>query len=339
MTGAWIALALIALPVPVVRAQFATPLLMSGLPDAGESLAPSKPQMLAMLKIIDSYLHTFTVVRDNAAIANGSSATDPSGRTLADDLQRYCLPPAVQQNLAAERTSLVTAVDSGQLSAAIADLQTLEKHAAAAANQCGALELYWRQIVVAAPDWGPYLEMLRSNHVVPHETAGLEALAARFDTEASQGQYTQAMLRTWPQLQALRAKAFAEDRRDLAKTAMAPDFQGLYEQRATQPCTPAASSTSGTSAVALDPNYHAPSVTYPKMARSWWQEGSVRVGIIVSPHGCARSTFVLESSGYPLLDRAAVEYAAKRRFLPAERDGGAIETLAVMPFNFLLSKP
>jgi hypothetical protein len=54
---------------------------------------------------------------------------------------------------------------------------------------------------------------------------------------------------------------------------------------------------------------------------------------------CPRAGFVLGSSGFELLDRAAVTYALGLRFLPGEENGVSIEALAVVPVNFALRSP
>ncbi len=311
---------------------------VAGSPAAGQAVVPSKAQVLAELAISDAYLHLFTVVRDNYPTVSAAHVLDPFGRTLAFDLQHHCLPPAEQQGLAAERTRLIAAIGRGDLASGGVDAWAFAQHVAAAGKRCTAVGLYWR-LVVSAPNWGPYWEMLLANHVRVHSAAKLGALTAQLNAEARHGQYVKAMLGTWPQLQRLRAAALTEDRADLAKKAKAPGFRGLYELRATTPCVPAARTTSGTKDVALDPRYPTPTPVFPPRALARWQSGSVQVGIVVSSHGCVRSAFVLESSGFARLDRAAVEYALRTRYLPAERDGRAIEQLATLPFNFNLPWP
>ncbi len=310
----------------------------AGSPEAGYAVVPSKAQVLAELAISDAYVHEFTTVRDNYPVVSGAHVLDPFGRTLAFDLQHHCMPPAEQQGLVAERARLVAAIGRGDLASAGVDARAFAQHVAATGKRCNAVGLYWR-LVVSAPDWGPYWEMLIANHLRVHSAAKLGALTAQLNAEERHGQYVKAMMGTWPQLQRLRAAALAEDRADVAKRAKAPGFRGLYELRVTTPCVPAARTTSGTKDVALDPRYPAPAPVFPPRAEARWQSGSVMVGIVVSPHGCVRSAFVLESSGFALLDRAAVAYAVRTRYLPAERDGRAIEQHATLPISFNLHKP
>jgi len=89
----------------------------------------------------------------------------------------------------------------------------------------------------------------------------------------------------------------------------------------------------------MDYSQPQPKLTYPEEARRNRERGSVSVGLIVPPTGCARVGFVLGSSGFERLDRAAVSYAMSLRLLPAEAGGISIEALAVMPIHFALQSP
>jgi TonB family protein len=48
---------------------------------------------------------------------------------------------------------------------------------------------------------------------------------------------------------------------------------------------------------------------------------------------------VYGSSGYELVDRAAVEHALLMRFLPSKRDGQAVDAHVMLPVDFNLAKP
>jgi protein TonB len=76
---------------------------------------------------------------------------------------------------------------------------------------------------------------------------------------------------------------------------------------------------------------------YPEEARQQQLEGSVRVKVIVGADGLVESAEVLESTGGPILERAAVEAARSYRFTPATRDGVAIRSVVALPFHFKLS--
>jgi protein TonB len=72
---------------------------------------------------------------------------------------------------------------------------------------------------------------------------------------------------------------------------------------------------------------------YPVEAEIRGEHGSVVVVIHVSENGVATGAHVLESSGYTLLDRAAVDAVRKWRFHPAMKEGRSIPF--DMPFRFI----
>jgi TonB family protein len=144
---------------------------------------------------------------------------------------------------------------------------------------------------------------------------------------------------TWTQLEVVRAHAQQRDVNDLKGKATNPDFQGLYPMTSAMICTPVAARSSGKAPVSMNYSQPQPKLSYPEEARRNRQHGAVHVGLIVSPTGCARAGFVLGSSGFELLDRAAVSYAMGLHLLPAEENGVPIEALAVVPVYFALGSP
>jgi periplasmic protein TonB len=63
---------------------------------------------------------------------------------------------------------------------------------------------------------------------------------------------------------------------------------------------------------------------YPAEAVANGQQGAVTLTIHVSPAGLPSVIDVTESSGFPLLDRAAREAVETWHFLPAERNGAPV---------------
>ena len=76
---------------------------------------------------------------------------------------------------------------------------------------------------------------------------------------------------------------------------------------------------------------------YPRMARRQGQEGRVVVRVRVSAEGRAANVTVRRSSGYPLLDSAAVEAIETWRFIPASFGGIAVSGLVDVPVSFKLT--
>ena len=64
-----------------------------------------------------------------------------------------------------------------------------------------------------------------------------------------------------------------------------------------------------------------PRPAYPPRARQAGQEGRVEVELDLGPDGRVRSVRIVVSSGYPLLDRSALEALRAWRFAPPGGSG------------------
>lgn len=76
--------------------------------------------------------------------------------------------------------------------------------------------------------------------------------------------------------------------------------------------------------------------TYPLLARARKIEGRVLVRIEVLENGVCGSVQVKESSGYTLLDNAALEGVQKWRFQPAQENGKKVKSQIEIPVIFQL---
>jgi protein TonB len=67
-------------------------------------------------------------------------------------------------------------------------------------------------------------------------------------------------------------------------------------------------------------------------------EGVVLLEVLVAPDGRAAEVRLARSSGHPPLDDSAVRTVRERwRFIPARRDGAAVESRVTVPIRFRLS--
>lgn len=73
---------------------------------------------------------------------------------------------------------------------------------------------------------------------------------------------------------------------------------------------------------------------YPKRALAQNQHGVVTVRALVDERGHAQDIRVYGSSGFPLLDRAALEAVAQWDFLPAVQDGKPVAAWVEVPVRF-----
>jgi TonB family protein len=74
---------------------------------------------------------------------------------------------------------------------------------------------------------------------------------------------------------------------------------------------------------------------YPEIARRSGLEGTVVVSVLVNPRGNVEKAQVIQSA-HPILDRAALEAAARCRFTPAKQREIAVRAWVAIPYRFRL---
>lgn len=77
---------------------------------------------------------------------------------------------------------------------------------------------------------------------------------------------------------------------------------------------------------------------YPLAARRRGQQGVVLLEVTVSPAGRATAATVKQSSGFELLDRAALRAVAEYEFEPARLGATAVESRIEVPIRFKLNR-
>jgi protein TonB len=113
------------------------------------------------------------------------------------------------------------------------------------------------------------------------------------------------------------------------------------------PITPSAAANIANKATAdtahfTEANFNAnygsnPKPKYPGSATSRGWEGTVRLLVKVTPEGDSEEVTVQRSSGYDVLDEAAIEAVEKWKFIPAKRGDTAVSSSVVVPINFVLN--
>jgi protein TonB len=81
-----------------------------------------------------------------------------------------------------------------------------------------------------------------------------------------------------------------------------------------------------------------PAPVYPENARRLGQEGTVLLIVVVNPKGFPLSVELKESSGYPLLDRAAANGVKKWKFHPGYLGSMPVTSIVEIPIRFQLKK-
>jgi protein TonB len=82
-----------------------------------------------------------------------------------------------------------------------------------------------------------------------------------------------------------------------------------------------------------------PRLLYPKIAQENAYTGDSKVLILISKTGTVDKINVLESSGFDLLDNAAIEYCKNLIFYPAKRNGETVYSRMEMDIKFDISTP
>jgi protein TonB len=75
---------------------------------------------------------------------------------------------------------------------------------------------------------------------------------------------------------------------------------------------------------------------YPEQARRDGQEGRAQVKICINTSGKVESAEVTTTSGFPLLDEAAVKVGKAMRFKPPTQEGKPVSTCPTLPVKFQL---
>lgn len=76
--------------------------------------------------------------------------------------------------------------------------------------------------------------------------------------------------------------------------------------------------------------------SYPEMARRRGEQGRVTLRVSVSAEGTPLEVDVLTTSGYPVLDTAALSAVRQWRFVPAMQTGKPVAAVAEVPIRFRL---
>jgi protein TonB len=82
------------------------------------------------------------------------------------------------------------------------------------------------------------------------------------------------------------------------------------------------------------PNLASPA--YPALSRRLGEEGKLVLQVELDETGRISQAKVIESSGHPRLDNAALSAVKTWRCRPAMRDGQAVPAIALQPFNFVI---
>lgn len=81
-----------------------------------------------------------------------------------------------------------------------------------------------------------------------------------------------------------------------------------------------------------------PAPRYPRAARRRGYEGTTQLKVFISSKGKAEKVAVLQSSGHPVLDRAAAETIRQWVFYPAKKMGIPVSSELIVPVVFQIKE-
>jgi len=97
---------------------------------------------------------------------------------------------------------------------------------------------------------------------------------------------------------------------------------------------------SGGALLSAKPRYRLnPAPEYPIASRRRREEGVVMVQVTVEANGAPSAITLATSSGYPLLDAAALDAVRRWTFEPARAAGVPVSSLVTVPVRFSLAEP
>jgi protein TonB len=80
-----------------------------------------------------------------------------------------------------------------------------------------------------------------------------------------------------------------------------------------------------------------PKPPYPISSRENGEQGAVMLYACITDHGKVERVYLAQSSGYPALDRSALNTIRHWSFRPAQESGKSIPMCYQLPIRFLLS--
>ncbi|MBU6468588.1 MAG: energy transducer TonB [Betaproteobacteria bacterium] len=114
--------------------------------------------------------------------------------------------------------------------------------------------------------------------------------------------------------------------------------QKTLESKPKAPTQVAPSQSTQPSPPQIDTHYPCTAPEYPALARRNAEEGKVLLSFLINAEGQVENSKVLQSSGFSMLDEAALKALSQCRFTPATQDGKAIAIRVTIPYIWRLNQ-
>lgn len=243
---------------------------------------------------------------------------DLRGRTLKQDFDDYIAAPMRRLSQASSSTAAAPTVPS--------ETFTLETYRTEAQQRLEALAAYWAgvgSLNVSKNLWTMFLE---HNHLPPQTPQSDEEMSN--EAALKDSLKGTAPSQDWVQRESALEYAYNHERMGRAVTLTDPVFH-----RRTTPCPPRAARTSGAYFPRKETSQN-PRDFYPSKLVRDKIPAAVTLSLRVSATGCITDIAILMSSGSDEMDDAARAWAETVRYLPADKDGAPVDSVADLQFRF-----
>lgn len=266
---------------------------------------------------------------------------DSRGRTVEDDWNEFVVSPEALtrlDDLREKAAAQTAAADSAGLQATLNDAAPLlatQVHAAALVLTYWPAEVAVRYHQAVLEPWLDRAPEEQKKMVGDHIAATKQSLVTMLEdglTEPDLGKKAELekalaiMRRTSNDYYNRERHALLEQ---LAKLPEAPQ---LVSRKRESACPPPVAPLAGKAIPSLAKDNESPGENYPPKARIADIEASVVLQVSISETGCMEFAQVIETSGVEELDEAALLWAERAKFVPAEKDQKP--AAGTMPFRF-----
>jgi TonB family protein len=299
-------------------------------------LAQNMQTETALQSSLKDLTDTFTGIRnqrDTILSTPSRLMRDSHGRTLADDMRQNVLVPSARDEVDALLRAADQSLGAHNLKAANDSLAEAAAMLQREQETYTAIIAYWKWHATARPDRAPYLRYLAINGLQPSYAREIEAAEATFDQQIETRLFVEAMNTTLPQLRQLYEKAAADDAAQVHRVLERKDLVPFKVLDGSAKCAHATGKTSGSSRPMMVSNNPIDDV-YPPASRERGEEGVVLVDVLVARNGCPARVWVTASSGYERLDDAALSYALRARYRPAQVRGRVVAERLPLALKF-----
>jgi len=255
---------------------------------------------------------------------------DLRGRTLSDDLRDFALTKPVEKQMGDQRLLLTTQLGNGNTLLATETLVGLYgklRDEIEGLDRIGEHRIRYRHLARQRALWQQRVSIV-PNYRAPDAIRDLEQRAVE---QLNAGQFEQTRA-TYNEL----LQAYDNERERLMKSGVklgrTSSEDIVYERRS--PCSDTAKVIPSKTVPSLSSKTHP---DYPVASKTDGEEGTVYVQLLVSSDGCARRYGIRFSSKWLDLDQASLDWVETLQFIPAAKDGRAIDVWVTLPVVFRLN--